>query len=71
MGRLTQVAKIGMCCACGDQVSKSQTVEVRGFEYCRSCAEAQGIDFEEAQEIEVDEEEDEEEVEPEDEEDDW
>jgi predicted amidophosphoribosyltransferase len=38
------MVKIGMCCACGDQVNKSQTLLVGGLEYCRHCAEMLGFD---------------------------
>lgn len=36
--------KIGMCCACGDQVSKSKTILVNGVGYCPHCAEMLGFD---------------------------
>lgn len=36
--------KIGMCCFCGDQLPKSQTVLFRGNELCRHCAEQAGYD---------------------------
>ena len=36
--------KIGICCACGDQVGKSSTIMCDGVEYCRHCAEMLGVD---------------------------
>lgn len=44
--------KIGMCCACGDQVSKSKTILSRGFEYCPHCAEALDLEDEAEEEDE-------------------
>lgn len=42
--------KIGMCMACGDQMSKSKTWACDGQELCPRCAEELG--FDESEEVE-------------------
>lgn len=42
--------RIGMCCACGDYVSKSVSILCGGFEYCPNCAEMMDMENDEEDE---------------------
>lgn len=37
-------SKIGMCCACGDQMHSSKTIWANGMEWCPRCAEMAGVE---------------------------
>lgn len=39
--------KIGMCCACGDQVHSSKTIWANGMELCPHCAGMMEVEEEE------------------------
>lgn len=40
------LGKIGMCCACGGSFAMSATRMYEGFEYCLTCLDLMGIDWE-------------------------
>jgi hypothetical protein len=42
-----ETKKIGMCCLCGDQMSKSKTIWNKGCEFCPTCAAVAGIETDE------------------------